>query len=102
MRVGEGTNERGFASVHGMGSIGHLQDIAVAKNQQGKNLGFRMLTALDSLAKEVGCYKVRRRFDQLRLRRLKGKGSDHDSRLSLPPRKPMRLFMLKQAFVAED
>ncbi|KAI9655356.1 MAG: Glucosamine-phosphate N-acetyltransferase-like protein [Bathelium mastoideum] len=44
--------------VHGMGSVGHLQDIAVAKNQHGKNLGFRMLTALDCLAKQVGCYKT--------------------------------------------
>ncbi|KAL9089625.1 MAG: hypothetical protein Q9165_005657 [Trypethelium subeluteriae] len=33
-------------------------DIAVAKNQHGKNLGFRMLTALDFLAKTVGCYKT--------------------------------------------
>ena len=48
--------------MHGMGLIGHLQDIAVAKNQHGKNLGFRMLTALDDLAKTIGCYKVRSRL----------------------------------------
>ncbi|KAF2233155.1 acyl-CoA N-acyltransferase [Viridothelium virens] len=48
--------ERKF--LHGMGSVGHVQDIAVAKNQHGKNLGFRMLTALDFLAKTVGCYKT--------------------------------------------
>ncbi|KAI9713813.1 MAG: Glucosamine-phosphate N-acetyltransferase-like protein [Bogoriella megaspora] len=48
--------ERKF--VHGMSSVGHIQDIAVAKNQSGKNLGLRMLTALDYLARDVGCYKT--------------------------------------------
>jgi glucosamine-phosphate N-acetyltransferase len=41
-----------------MGSVGHIQDIAVAKNQHGKNLGLKMLMALDRLGKSVGCYKV--------------------------------------------
>ena len=40
-----------------MGLVGHIEDIAVAKNQQGKKLGLRIIQALDHVAKEVGCYK---------------------------------------------
>lgn len=80
-----------------MGSVGHLQDIAVAKNQQGKNLGFRMLTALDCLAKEVGCYKVCQysKISSIRER------SDCHARLSSPLRKRMNRFMPRQAFVVK-
>lgn len=42
----------------GIGLVGHIEDIAVAKNQQGKKLGLRIIQALDFVAKEVGCYKV--------------------------------------------
>ena len=41
-----------------VGLIGHIEDIAVAKNQQGKKLGLRIIQALDYVAKSVGCYKV--------------------------------------------
>ncbi|KAL9106639.1 MAG: hypothetical protein Q9227_008359 [Pyrenula ochraceoflavens] len=47
--------ERKF--IHGLGLVGHIEDIAVAKNQQGKKLGLRIIQALDFVAKEVGCYK---------------------------------------------
>jgi len=47
--------ERKF--IHSLGLVGHLEDIAVAKDQQGKKLGLRLIQALDYLAKEVGCYK---------------------------------------------
>lgn len=30
----------------------------MAKDQQGKRLGLRIIQALDYIAKEVGCYKV--------------------------------------------
>lgn len=48
--------ERKF--IHGLGCVGHIEDIAVARDQQGKKLGLRIIQALDELAKEVGCYKV--------------------------------------------
>lgn len=48
--------ERKF--IHNLGLVGHIEDIAVEKNQQGKKLGLRMIQALDFVAKEVGCYKV--------------------------------------------
>ena len=47
--------ERKF--IHNMGLVGHIEDIAVAKNQQGKKLGLRIIQALDHVAREVGCYK---------------------------------------------
>ncbi|KAL1956386.1 hypothetical protein VTO42DRAFT_7369 [Malbranchea cinnamomea] len=47
--------ERKF--IHSLGMVGHIEDIAIAKNQQGKKLGLRMIQALDYVAKKVGCYK---------------------------------------------
>ena len=47
--------ERKF--IHNLGMVGHIEDIAVAKNQQGKKLGLRIIQALDYVAEKVGCYK---------------------------------------------
>ncbi|EXJ62856.1 glucosamine-phosphate N-acetyltransferase [Cladophialophora yegresii CBS 114405] len=47
--------ERKF--IHNMGLVGHIEDIAVAKNQQGKKLGLRIIQSLDAVAEKVGCYK---------------------------------------------
>ncbi len=47
--------ERKF--IHNMGLVGHIEDIAVAKDQQGKKLGLRLIQALDFVARQVGCYK---------------------------------------------
>lgn len=47
--------ERKF--IHNMGMVGHIEDIAVDKNQQGKKLGLRIIQALDYVAENVGCYK---------------------------------------------
>lgn len=38
--------------------MGHIEDIAVAKDQQGKKLGLKMIQALDYVAEQVGAYKV--------------------------------------------
>lgn len=48
----------GDGSIHNLGLVGHIEDIAVAKDQQGKKLGLRIIQALDSMAQKVGCYKV--------------------------------------------
>ncbi|KAI1354019.1 glucosamine 6-phosphate N-acetyltransferase [Xylaria sp. FL0043] len=48
--------ERKF--IHGLGLVGHIEDIAVAKDQQGKKLGLRLIQALDYIAEQVGCYKT--------------------------------------------
>ncbi|KKA28509.1 hypothetical protein TD95_002888 [Thielaviopsis punctulata] len=47
--------ERKF--IHNLGLVGHIEDIAVAKDQQGKKLGLRIIQALDYIAAQVGCYK---------------------------------------------
>lgn len=47
--------ERKF--IHNLGLVGHIEDIAVAKDQQGKKLGLRLIQALDFVAEKVGCYK---------------------------------------------
>ncbi|THZ80671.1 acyl-CoA N-acyltransferase [Aureobasidium pullulans] len=41
-----------------LGQVGHIEDIAVAKDQQGKKLGLRIIQALDHVAEKVGCYKT--------------------------------------------
>lgn len=48
--------ERKF--IHNLGMVGHIEDIAVARDQQGKKLGLRIIQALDFVAEKVGCYKV--------------------------------------------
>ncbi|CZR62572.1 probable glucosamine-phosphate N-acetyltransferase [Phialocephala subalpina] len=55
--VGTGTIvvERKF--IHNLGNIAHIEEIAIRKEHQGKKLGLKMIQALSSLAKNVGCYK---------------------------------------------
>ena len=45
-------------SIHDLGLVGHIEDIAVKKDQQGKKLGLRIIQALDYIADQVGCYKT--------------------------------------------
>lgn len=47
--------ERKF--IHRLGLVGHIEDIAVAKDQQGKKLGLKIIQALNFIAEKVGCYK---------------------------------------------
>lgn len=44
--------------IHDCGLVGHIEDISVAKSEQGKKLGYTMITSLTDLAKKAGCYKV--------------------------------------------
>jgi len=56
--VGAGTIfiERKF--IRNTGLVGHIEDIAVNKNQQGKKLGLRVIQALKYVGANRGCYKV--------------------------------------------
>jgi glucosamine-phosphate N-acetyltransferase len=54
--VGSVFVERKF--LRGLGSVGHIEDIAVDKNQQGKKLGLRIIQALTSISEDCGCYKT--------------------------------------------
>ncbi|CAG8816050.1 34785_t:CDS:2, partial [Gigaspora margarita] len=60
--IGAGTIfiERKF--IHNNGLVGHIEDIAVDKNQQGKKLGLRIIQALKHIGAKTGCYKDKARF----------------------------------------
>ena len=55
---GDGTVfiERKF--LRGLGAVGHIEDIAVDKSQQGKKLGLRIIQALTAISENSGCYKT--------------------------------------------
>nr|CAG8444016.1 3554_t:CDS:2 [Entrophospora candida] len=57
--VGAGTIfvERKF--IRNTGLVGHIEDIAVDKNQQGKKLGLRIIQALKYIGAKAGCYKAK-------------------------------------------
>jgi len=48
--------ERKF--LRGLGSVGHIEDIAVDKSQQGKKLGLRIIQTLTGISEALGCYKT--------------------------------------------
>ncbi|KAH8823508.1 acyl-CoA N-acyltransferase [Flagelloscypha sp. PMI_526] len=48
--------ERKF--LRGLGSVGHIEDIAVDKSQQGKKLGLRVINALTYISESMSCYKT--------------------------------------------
>ncbi|EJD45556.1 acyl-CoA N-acyltransferase [Auricularia subglabra TFB-10046 SS5] len=48
--------ERKFT--RGLGLVGHIEDIAVDKSQQGKKLGLRVIQALTALSEARGAYKT--------------------------------------------
>jgi glucosamine-phosphate N-acetyltransferase len=51
------TNEMPF-SLHKLAVQGHIEDIAIKKEMQGKKFGVRLIQALDFVAEKVGCYKA--------------------------------------------
>jgi glucosamine-phosphate N-acetyltransferase len=48
--------ERKF--LRALGCVGHIEDIAVAREMQGKKLGLRIIQALTEVSETVGCYKT--------------------------------------------
>lgn len=44
--------------IHKGGKVGHIEDVAVHKNHQGKGIGQQLITHLVEYAKDKGCYKV--------------------------------------------
>ncbi|THG96642.1 hypothetical protein EW026_g5223 [Hermanssonia centrifuga] len=54
--VGTAFIERKF--LRGLGSVGHIEDIAVDAKQQGKKLGLRIIQALTAISENSGCYKT--------------------------------------------
>jgi len=48
--------ERKF--LRGLGRVGHIEDIAVSREMQGKKLGLRIIQALTHISEGAGCYKT--------------------------------------------
>jgi glucosamine-phosphate N-acetyltransferase len=44
--------------IHSCALAGHIEDIAVAKSEQGKKLGIKIIHALMGISETVGCYKT--------------------------------------------
>lgn len=45
-------------SIHDRGTVGHIEEISIAKEHQSKGLGRFLLRTLKDLAISIGCYKV--------------------------------------------
>lgn len=56
--VGTGTVFVEKKFLRGLGSVGHIEDIAVSKDMQGKKLGLRVIQCLTAISESVGCYKT--------------------------------------------
>ena len=56
--VGVGTvfMERKF--LRGLGTVGHIEDIAVDEKEQGKKIGLRIIQALTGISESMGAYKT--------------------------------------------
>ncbi len=44
--------------IHDCGTVGHIEDIIVDKDQRGKNFGKNIINHLIDKARECGCYKI--------------------------------------------
>jgi glucosamine-phosphate N-acetyltransferase len=44
--------------IHSCALAGHIEDIAVAKSEQGKKLGIKIIHCLMDISERVGCYKT--------------------------------------------
>jgi glucosamine-phosphate N-acetyltransferase len=47
-----------WGSLNNLGKQGHMEDIAIASEYQGKGLGTMIIEVLGSIAEQVGCYKL--------------------------------------------
>ena len=56
--VGTGTVFMEKKFLRGLGTVGHIEDIAVDKGQQGKKLGLRIIHALTGISEALGAYKT--------------------------------------------
>jgi len=56
--VGTGTVFMEKKFLRGLGTVGHIEDIAVDKSQQGKKLGLRIIQALTGISEGLGAYKT--------------------------------------------
>ena len=58
MIVGAGTVFIEQKFIRNLGTVGHIEDIVVAKSMQGHKLGLRIINALTAISEAKGCYKT--------------------------------------------
>lgn len=46
------------SSIHDRGLCGHIEEVSIQTDQQGKKLGLKVIQSLDSVAESLGCYKT--------------------------------------------
>lgn len=56
--VGVGTVFLEQKFTRSLGTVGHIEDIAVDERMQGRKLGLRVIQALTGISERVGCYKT--------------------------------------------
>jgi glucosamine-phosphate N-acetyltransferase len=44
--------------IHNGGLVGHIEDVVVSKEHEGKGIGFKIIQAVLEYAKNQGCYKT--------------------------------------------
>lgn len=47
-----------YKFIRNAAKVGHIEDIAVRKDQQGKKLGVTLINVLTTLSESLGCYKI--------------------------------------------
>ncbi|KAG8165998.1 hypothetical protein KVR01_004550 [Diaporthe batatas] len=55
--VGTGTLIVEKKFIHDLGTVAHVEEVSIRKEYQSRGLGLKLLNALSSVAKSVGCYK---------------------------------------------
>ncbi|KDN53144.1 acyl-CoA N-acyltransferase [Tilletiaria anomala UBC 951] len=56
--VAVGTVLMEYKFIRGLGKVGHIEDIAVDANMQGKSLGKTIIAALTAVSEKAGAYKT--------------------------------------------
>lgn len=56
--IGSGTLLVENKIIHGLGKVGHIEDIVVDTTQRGLGLGRKIIDHLTKLAESLNCYKV--------------------------------------------
>ncbi|KAI5181332.1 glucosamine-phosphate N-acetyltransferase [Nematocida sp. AWRm80] len=56
--VGTGTLLIEHKFIHNLGKVGHIEDICISKEHQGKGLGKLLINHLLNYSREQNCYKV--------------------------------------------
>jgi len=92
--VGSVFMERKF--LRNLGTVGHIEDIAVDKSQQGKKLGLRIINALTHISEMHGAYKTILNCSDNNVR------TSHHFTLHLVAHLSFQLSLLREVWIPEE